>query len=125
VNLNRFTILKFLTRKNDMEKYQHEKGQWIHTGVQADDELSIDLFTESEYNNEENYQLYFHSNLGSLTILDRMTGFGFRDVETGYRDPDGKFWLASGQQDVLLSSAKTIGEAIEWVKTNANTCVEC
>ena len=68
-------------------------------------------------------QIALHSNLGSLTVVDRLTGYGWRDVETGYSDPDGNFWLASGNQDVTMSNAKTIGEAIEWVKERANTCI--
>jgi hypothetical protein len=53
-----------------------------------------------------------------------MTGYGYgqRDTETGYRDSDGLFWLASGCCDVRESGCKTIGEAIEWVKARANTC---
>lgn len=66
---------------------------------------------------------HFDANLGSLTVLDRMTGFGYRDVETGFRDKDGKFWLASGNYDVRHSGSKTLGDAIEWIKRNANTCV--
>lgn len=68
-------------------------------------------------------QIALYTNLGSLTVLDRLIGFGWRDVETGYRDPDGNFWLASGDQDVTRSTVKTIGEAIEWVKERANTCI--
>ena len=68
-------------------------------------------------------QIALHTNLGSLTVLDRLTGFGWRDVETGYRDTNGEFWLASGNQDVMMSGVKTIGEAIKWVKERANTCV--
>jgi hypothetical protein len=60
-----------------------------------------------------------------ITVLDRMTGWGggTRDVETGYTDKDGKFWLASGGFDIRHSEAKTIGEAIALIKENANTCV--
>ena len=68
-------------------------------------------------------QIALHTNLGSLTVVDRLTGFGWRDVETGYRDTSGEFWLASGNQDVTMSGAKTMGEAIEWVKERANTCL--
>ena len=28
-------------------------------------------------------QIALHSNLGSLTVVDRLTGYGWRDVETG------------------------------------------
>lgn len=72
---------------------------------------------------EKDRQWAFFSNLGSITVLDRMTGFGWRDIETGYRDPEGKFWLASGMYDVRKSGVKTIGEAIEWIKQRANNCV--
>ncbi len=66
-----------------------------------------------------------HTNLGSLTVLDRKTGFigEPRDTETGYRSPDGKFWLASGMYDVRESGVNTIQEAIDWVKERANTCI--
>lgn len=56
-------------------------------------------------------------------MIDRMTGFGWRDVETGFRDKDGQFWLASGGLDVRYSGYKTIGEAIQWIKDRANTCI--
>lgn len=72
---------------------------------------------------DEDTQWALHTNIGSITVLDRMTGFGWRDVETGFRDPDGKFWLASGNMDVRNSGCKTLGEAIAWVKRNSNTCV--
>jgi len=68
------------------------------------------------------YQVALHTNLGTLTVLDRLTGFGYRDIETGYRSPDGKFWLASGGYDVRKSGAETFFEAISWVKDHANTC---
>jgi len=71
---------------------------------------------------EEDKQIALHTNLGSLTVLDRMTGFGWRDVETGFRDTEGNFWLASGDCDVCLSGVLTIGAAIDWVKERANTC---
>ena len=60
-----------------------------------------------------------------LTVLHRMTGYGYSvfDTETGYRDLSGKFWLASGNQDVRKYKDFTVEQAIEWVKTNANNCV--
>lgn len=60
---------------------------------------------------------------GKFTVLDRMTGFGYRDVETGYTDPDGKFWLATGNFDIREFPELTIEEAIEKTKENANTCL--
>jgi hypothetical protein len=58
-----------------------------------------------------------------ITVLDRLTGFGRRDVETGYRDKDDLFWLASGGFDIRRSEGLTIAEAIDLIKANANTCV--
>lgn len=62
---------------------------------------------------------------GRLTVLDRLTGYGggIRDVETGYRDADGKFWLASGGNDIREVGWLSVDQAVEWVKTRANTCV--
>jgi hypothetical protein len=70
----------------------------------------------------EDFQWAHHAEWGSITILDRMTGFGFRDVETGFRDPDGRFWLASGNFSIKAYPELTVKEAIEKIKENANTC---
>lgn len=112
-----------------MEKYTNKLGKECWKGITADSEFSSEIFHEvppSIYDLaddcDRNYQYAFHSDLGSLTVLDRLTGFGWRDIETGFRDPDGKFWLASGKLDVRASKCKTVGEAIKWVKDNANTC---
>lgn len=111
---------------------EHGKPFWIE--VQLEDSFSGDLFHNvphskhaieiaCELNGELDNQLAFHSNLGSITVLDRMTGFSFgRDTETGYRDMDGKFWLASGMFNILTKDVKTIGEAISLIKANANNC---
>lgn len=107
----------------------NEAGKWEWTGLTPDTPFSASLFHDvephtpatSEY--EAEYQFAFHSNLGSITVLNRRTGFGYRDVETGYRDPDGVFWLASGGRDVRLAGCETVGAAIAWVKKNANACV--
>jgi len=62
---------------------------------------------------------------GKITVLDRMTGWGYgvRDIETGYRDKDNKFWLASGNFDIREFPGLTISEAIEKIKLYANTCL--
>lgn len=87
------------------------------------DAISPELFHKVPMTySPEDTQMAFHSNLGSITVLDRMTGFGHRDTETGYRDTEGNFWLASCGRDVRESGAKTVGEAIQWVKDKANTC---
>jgi len=80
---------------------------------------------DMSWSHSSDTQTAWHTHLGSLTVLDRMTGFGHgvRDTETGFRCPEGDFWLASGNIDVRLSGAKTLGEAIQWVKDFANNCV--
>ncbi len=60
---------------------------------------------------------------GRITVLDRMTGYGDRDIESGYKDINSKFWLASGNCDVRLNDNFTVGDAVEWIKKNANTCI--
>ena len=106
-----------------MEKYINEYGKECYSDITEETILKDMEFhnVKSEYG--DNIQYALHTNLGSLTVLNRMTGYGFRDTETGYRDPEGKFWLASGDLDVRESGAKTIKDAIEWVKSYANTCV--
>ena len=88
------------------------------------------MFVSSEVNKFEYEEysdvLYSHSlmNSGRVTVLDRMTGFGYRDIETGYRSPCGGFWLASGGYDVRDHLAEFADEdaMIEWIIARANTC---
>lgn len=114
-----------------MELTINESKKPVWEGVNLSDIFSSDLFHDvdmshpwlDEVGKEPDHQRAFHSNLGSITVLDRMTGFSFgRDVETGYRDCDGKFWLASGGVDVTISGCKTVGEAIQWIKDRSNNC---
>jgi hypothetical protein len=67
---------------------------------------------------------FAHTDLGRFSVLDRLTGYGFgiRDIETGYRDLDGKFWLASNGFDIRDDELLTIKQAIAKVKKYANTC---
>lgn len=65
----------------------------------------------------------YRSEFGSITVLDRMNGFGHRDIETGFQDKNGKFWLASGNFSIRRFPELTVREAIEKIKENANTCV--
>lgn len=62
---------------------------------------------------------------GWISVLDRRTGFGHRDIETGYRSPCGKFWLASGNCDVrdVLDEFDSEDEMVQWVIDRANNCV--
>ena len=81
-----------------------------------------------ESNNRIDDDQFYYYYLGQyglserITILDRMTGFGWRDIETGYKDIDGKFWLASGNFDIREYPELTIKEAIAFIKKNANNC---
>ena len=107
-----------------MIKSINEHGKEVWTGCTLESEFTPYMFHEVDMSRrEDDQQFALHTNLGSLTVLDRMTGFGWRDIETGYRAKDGKFWLASGGFDVRESGAETLGSAIEWVKKNANSCV--
>ena len=105
-----------------MKKEISEKGQEQYVGVTAESEFSSELFHKPEYQFEDDEQWAFHSNMGSITVLDRMTGFGWRDIETGYRDTDGEFWLATGNVDVREAYCNTVGDAIQYIKGIANTC---
>lgn len=76
--------------------------------------------------NTTDFQKACHTSaLGSITVLDRLTGYeGYvRDIETGYRDLHGEFWLASGNFNILEQGCKTFGEAIALIKKNANNCI--
>jgi hypothetical protein len=72
---------------------------------------------------EPDSQWAFHCNIGSITVLDRMTGFSFgRDTETGFRDIGDKFWLASGMFDIREYLPMSFVDAVELIKANANNC---
>lgn len=114
-----------MSNLSTIEKYTNEHNKECWRGFELNTEFNPDLFHKPEYQFDANESFALHTNLGTLTVLDRETGFSFiqRDVESGFRDADGKFWLASGDQDVRKSGAKTLGEAIKWVKSRANNCV--
>jgi len=105
------------------EKHINGLDEPHYKGVLPDTPLSDLEFHTPAYQFESDESVALHTNLGSLTVLDRMTGYGGRDIESGYRDLEGKFWLASGGFDVRWSGASTVQEAIEWVKRNSNICV--
>lgn len=93
--------------------------------ITGDTLFYADKFKAVDMGESSDAQWAWYTNLGSLTVLDRTTGYGngMRDIETGYRDLDGKFWLASGHVDVRGSGKTTWNEAVQWVKDNANTCI--
>jgi hypothetical protein len=66
-----------------------------------------------------------NTDLGRISVLDRMTGWGngIRGIETGYSDKNGKFWLASCGFDIREYPDLDLPQAIEKIKEYANTCV--
>lgn len=57
----------------------------------------------------------------SFTVLDRMTGFGHRDTETGLRNRKTKqFYLVSNMFDIRQHPNLTITEAINLIKNKCN-----
>ena len=94
-------------------------------GVGSNDLLGKLHWEEEQYCDEEDTLFTVRlGELGRITVLDRMTGFDWgRDIESGYKDCNGKFWLASGHCDVREVAGITVAEAIEWIKARANTCV--
>lgn len=61
-----------------------------------------------------------------VSVLDRMTGFGYRDTETGLLClGTGRFWLASGHFDIRnhLHEVSSEDELVELIQRNANTCL--
>lgn len=119
------------TIKNEIENSNlacniNEHGRPIWSGVELNTDFNLPLFYEVDMSWSDcgDQQWAIHTNLGSITVLDRLTGFSgyVRDIETGYRDPDGRFWLASSGFDVRDREPKTFGEAVELIKRNANNC---
>jgi hypothetical protein len=92
--------------------------------IPAQTEMKIKdlVFKEIIMSSSDDFQWAHHGKFGSITVLDRMTGFGWRDIETGFRDPAGKFWLASGGFCIRAFPDLTVSEAIAKIKENANTC---
>jgi hypothetical protein len=108
-----------------MERYTNEYNKPCYRGVKPETPFK-DLKFYQAPRQVPDEQWALHTNMGSLTVLNRMArftgidGHGHRDIETGYRSPDGQFWLASGMCDVRKSGAVTMQEAIDWVKKHAN-----
>ena len=73
----------------------------------------------------DNILYAYNFNGQRITVLDRLTGYGYgvRDIETGYRDEDNNFWLASGGFDIRDYPELSREEAILKIKQNANTCI--
>lgn len=98
------------------------------------DLLKAEDFTKDEMVFGNNIDIIYRLKIedGShITVLDRLTGYGYnvRDIETGFREArNGRksmqtpFWLVSGNFDIRDKEGITISEAIEIIKKNANAC---
>lgn len=82
-----------------------------------------DLQFENVSMPENDKQVAHYGDFGTITVINRMTGFGFRDTETGFRDTDGRFWLAAGGLDIRDFGGLDIGDAINKIKNEANICM--
>lgn len=109
---------------------KYDKPFWVC--VKSDSKLTSEHFHEvdmsskflEKFGKKPDVQQAFHCNLGSITVLDRMTGFSFgRDTETGFHDVDGKFWLASGMFDIRDYLPLSFSDAVSLIKQNANNCI--
>ena len=82
-------------------------------------------FEETQQGSHGNILFTAHAPLGCITVLDRLTGWGggIHDTETGFTDPDGTFWLASGRFDIRRYGTLSIEGAVALIKKEANTCV--
>lgn len=108
--------------KNNTENSNNaEDARVAHSDLLAQKVGDLE-FAEVPMALQENRQYAHHAKWGSITVLDRMTGYGYRDVETGFRDPDGRFWLAAGNFSIRMFPELTIKEAISKIKENANVC---
>ena len=86
---------------------------------------ATDKYIFVDQNNTDTLYSATLPNIGRISVLDRLTGFmdGRRDIETGFRDKRGEFWLASGNFDIRNHGELTITMAIQLIKASANTCV--
>ena len=83
-------------------------------------------FKETKINDENTIYSVFVGNQ-RFTVLDRMTGFGWRGIETGYCDnylaplETPNMWIATGF-DIRNYPDATLEEAVQLIKKNANVC---
>lgn len=81
-----------------------------------------DLKFKIENRCEDDILYIAHTELGRFTILDRITGYGYRDIETGYKDENDLFWLVSGNFDIREFPDLKLDDAIYEIKMNSNNC---
>ena len=84
------------------------------------------IFKETKMSDEDTIYSAFVDNQ-RFTVLDRMTGFGWIDIETGYCDnylaliETPNMWIATGF-DIRNYPDVTLEEAVQLIKKNANVC---
>ena len=76
---------------------------------------------EDAWNKDIIYEINLPRNI-RITVLDRMTGFGYRDIETGLRNSKNKFWLASGNFDIRSFLPLNLTDVMKKIKKNSNNC---
>lgn len=95
-----------------------------------------DFILRHRMEGEQTLYSYHAGHLGTISILERRTGYsgGWWDTETGFMDDYASnrraykhFWLASGHIDIREwlenRGPMTWSECVAYVKINANTCV--
>lgn len=66
----------------------------------------------------------FHFDLGRITVLDRMTGFGYRETETAFTPKSSAlFYLAQGF-DIREYPEMSLVDAVELIKEKASEIYE-
>ena len=83
-------------------------------------------FKETTVTDEDTIYVAFVGNQ-RFTVLDRMTGFGWREIETGYcanylapLEPPN-MWIATGL-DIRNYPELTLTEAVKLIKEKADVC---
>ncbi len=102
-----------------IERYKDPRGVNRYKGVKPSTPFDSLDFVKLKDQPPSLAQWALHTNIGTLTVVDRMAGFGWWEPESGYRDMDKNFYLAMGGFDVRVCGAKTMQDAIDWVKDRA------
>lgn len=97
--------------QNPTDQIDSDANVDLELVVRRDDHFASQDFTVNEKHNKQSdcndKAWYLPVEDGCITIVDRQTGFTYpgtfqfrRDTETGFRDKDDNFWLASGDFDI-------------------------
>jgi hypothetical protein len=104
-----------------MAKAYEENGIIKYRGVNYETPMDEFEFSAKPAGNGDTCH-YLITDAGTFTVLERQETGHYPytgDVETGYRDNDGFFWLASGGVDVR-TGCRTFGDAVKMVEQLAN-----